>query len=416
MDIVKQQKGDAVELRIQGRIDAYWSDHLTRSIEESVRSGTRRIHLNLSRVDYLSSAGIRVLITFDKQLKALEGGLMITNPSDSVMSVLTLAGLDKMLVAAEGSMEDIETKAEHRRWETETAVFHADDLAPGAKIRCQLVGDPRKLVEGFDETDAHTLAFPESTFGLGLGALGSSFAECRERMGEFLAVAGASAYLPTDGSNRPDCMVSEDAFVPQMNVLYGIVGQGSFATQIRFEAKHVLPGIVTLPEILVQCLKAADTDMIGFAMLAECSSLVGAMLQKSESPTNPGESLLSFPTERIFEHLQCVVCGVVARRSLPEWASVMDPVADGTTMVGHLHVAAFPKAVLPYGVVDMNHTLRKLFTNVPTQKLLHLLTSDGSGQTEFVRGICWLGPVDLMQSPEPATAVGAFNLRIRQDG
>lgn len=412
MEIVKQQRGEAVELKIQGRIDAYWSDHLTRSIEESVVGGARRIHLNLSRVDYLSSAGIRVLIMVNKHLRAMAGGLHVTHPSDSVLSVITLSGLDGMLLSDERATEEVETKSEHRRWETDTAVFHADDLVPGAKLKCQLVGDPRKLVEGgYEEGDAHTLNFPEATFGLGLGALGSSFAECRERVGEFIALAGTAAYLPTDGSNRPDSMVSEDAFVPQMNVLYGISGQGQFATQVRFEAKNVVPGVVTLPEIVAQLLQTTEADMVGLAMLAESSTLVGAALKKSESPTHPGETLLSFPTEQTFERTRCLIVGVAARRPLPGWRSVLDPLTGDAETVGHFHVTTFPNEPLPAGVVKMQPTVRQLFNEVSARKLLHLLHTDGTVQTEFVRGLCWFGPVDL--PPTPARVAGAFNLRVR---
>ena len=413
MDIVKQQKGDAVEFKLQGRIDAYWSDHLTRSLEESVNAGTRHIQLQLSQVDYLSSAGIRVLLTINRQLKARDGGLVVTHPSESVLSVLTLAGLDQVFVVASSAPEELATQVEHRRWESATAIFNADDLSPGAKLSCHLVGDPRKLVEGgYDEDDARTVEFPAATFGLGLGAFGSNFAECRERVGEFLAVAGASGYLPNDGSNRPDCMVSEDEFVPQMNVLYGITGHGQFATRVRFEAKPVPPGVIALPELLTQCLDDAKAEMIGFVMLAECTSVVGASFKRSASPTDPNETLLSFPTDHVFERHLCVVVGVAASQPLPDWETVLDPVADGLDLTGHFHVVLFPNEPLPAGRPTLDTTVRQLFSQTSARNLLHLMHGDDSGQTEFVRGVCWFGPVDLPPAPEPKpAAAGSFGLR-----
>ena len=60
MEIVKKQVQDILELHLEGRLDAYWADHLSASIEDSIRQGFHQLQLNLANVDYLSSAGIRV--------------------------------------------------------------------------------------------------------------------------------------------------------------------------------------------------------------------------------------------------------------------------------------------------------------------------------------------------------------------
>ena len=58
------------------------------------------------------------------------------------------------------------------------------------------------------------MTFSNSSFGLGLGAFGSSFADCAGRFGEFLAVCGAVTYLPADGTNVPDYMLAAGNFIP----------------------------------------------------------------------------------------------------------------------------------------------------------------------------------------------------------
>ena len=79
------------------------------------------------------------------------------------------------------------------------------------------------------------VAFPPSTFGFGLGAFGHGFEDAQTRFGEFLAVGGSAAYLPTDGTNVPDFMVSSGQLVPEMNVLYGLRCEGGFTHLMRFE-------------------------------------------------------------------------------------------------------------------------------------------------------------------------------------
>ena len=62
MEIQKEQRGNILTLRLSGRLDAYSADHLGSDLAEIVRTGTHHIELNLAAVDYLSSAGIRVLV------------------------------------------------------------------------------------------------------------------------------------------------------------------------------------------------------------------------------------------------------------------------------------------------------------------------------------------------------------------
>src|SRR4051794_4993502 len=64
MEITPVPAGDWLELRIQGRLDGYWSDHFADALDEYVRQGGHQIRLDLAEVVFLSSAGIRVLLRF----------------------------------------------------------------------------------------------------------------------------------------------------------------------------------------------------------------------------------------------------------------------------------------------------------------------------------------------------------------
>src|SRR5262249_42025644 len=128
------------------------------------------------------------------------------------------------------------------------------------------------------------MAFPASTIAVGLGAFGHEFADCRNRFGEFLAVAGAAAYLPTDGTNVPDYLVAAETFVPEVQVLYGLVAEGAFAYLARFEANKEA-GAVRLTELIDACLEIAGAETAGVVMVAETAGLIGAALRRS--PTSP---------------------------------------------------------------------------------------------------------------------------------
>ena len=99
MEITRQQSGEVLELRVKGRLDSYWADPLAKRLDEVIREGAHQIRLNLSEVAYLSSAGIRVLVKFYKQLQGIHGSFIVSNPSEPVKTVLELAGLGALLIA-----------------------------------------------------------------------------------------------------------------------------------------------------------------------------------------------------------------------------------------------------------------------------------------------------------------------------
>src|SRR5678816_798520 len=100
MQITKIQRGEVVEVRIAGRLDGYWAEHLSTGLAEVVREGGHQIRVNLSEVSFLSSAGIRVLVQVFKQLRAIDGSLAVCHPSQHVSEVLKLAGLYDLLISA----------------------------------------------------------------------------------------------------------------------------------------------------------------------------------------------------------------------------------------------------------------------------------------------------------------------------
>src|SRR6266496_2817146 len=100
MEITKAQRGELLELRLQGRLDASWADHLGKAIDDAIRAGSHQIELNFAQVDYLSSAGLRLLLKHYKQLKAVHGRLAITQPSGGAYAILKMAGFADMMITA----------------------------------------------------------------------------------------------------------------------------------------------------------------------------------------------------------------------------------------------------------------------------------------------------------------------------
>jgi len=97
MEITRQRLDNTFELKAKGRLDAYWAGHLGDEVAEVLREGARSIRLNMKEVEYVSSAGIRVLFQSYKQVKEIRGAFAVSEPSEAVRSVLELAGLAELL-------------------------------------------------------------------------------------------------------------------------------------------------------------------------------------------------------------------------------------------------------------------------------------------------------------------------------
>jgi len=69
----------------------------------------------------------------------------------------------------------------------------------------------------------------------------------------------------------------------------------------------------------------------------------------------------------------------------------------GPSMAGHFHAAAFSYRPVQKGEIQLRAAVRALFEEQVLEGILHLLSDErailGAGQSEFVRGACWLAPI-----------------------
>lgn len=97
VDVTEEQKDNVTILRMKGRLDAISSPGAEKRVLDSINSGEHLILLDFKDIDYLSSAGMRMLLSTTKRLKALSGKLVICSVNINVMDVLKMSGFDHVL-------------------------------------------------------------------------------------------------------------------------------------------------------------------------------------------------------------------------------------------------------------------------------------------------------------------------------
>ena len=412
MDITRTINDGVIDVGIDGRLDGYWADHLDRTLTEIVRDGHHRIRLDCSRLTFLSSAGIAVLLKFRKQLGAINGSFQVVNPSKPVMSALQVTRLAGLLVAQAAAPAVSAKRPEQtpRRVERDGVALDVYELDPGAKLTCRAIGNPEPLTTGtFLGEHCLSLESLAPTFAVGVGAFGTGFEDCRTRFGEMVSVAGATAYQPADGANVPDYLVAADGHSSDVRVLYCLACEGRFSQLVRFETlQH--GSTIALARLLSTCLDTCGVESAGVVIVAETAGLVGAALRRSPAePVEDGDffvhpavrSRLSFTAEPAFPRGVALVAGVVKRASGDGPGPISAQLRPiGPDSVGHFHAAAFRFHPIKKGPIDFKATVSGLFAaDHQLLGVLHLLCDDrgagGAGESEFVRGACWMGSVDL---------------------
>ena len=429
MQITKRQSGKIVELLVEGRMDVHWSEHLAAAVREEMRQGSHHVQLDLSRVPYLSSAGIGVLVRLHQEFRSIQGSFAVANCSAIALKSLEITNLADLLVAkgpaAASDAEETQIPEPgpeaDKRFQRSGANYEVFSLRPDATVVCRTIGNPGSLEQsGFNKDCCHTLQVSEGTFAVGLGALGEGFGDCEERFGEFIAAGGAVAYLPTDGTNAPDFLLAGGTTLPEAQVCYAIACQGAesqtFQKLIRFEAGGTAPS-VSLTELLQICLELGEAPQAGVVMIAESAGLVGAALRRSPVMAHAGANVFAFPdirgwltftAEPAYTKSVVLAAGVTARgecEGLTGWVRPLGPSANAApSILGHLHAAAFSYRPVPKGKIELRESVRALFEGQSLDGILHLLCDDrsepGGRQSEFVRGACWIAPITKMAGLE----------------
>lgn len=84
-------------VRLGGSLDTTTSPAAQESLDELVARGASKILVNLAEVDFVSSAGLRVLLSTAKKLSDSGGALHISNLNDTVAEIFEISGFSTIL-------------------------------------------------------------------------------------------------------------------------------------------------------------------------------------------------------------------------------------------------------------------------------------------------------------------------------
>ena len=95
MDIKKTKNDTTLTLAIQGRIDTTTAPQLEAELRSDI-DGVTELYLDFTGVEYISSAGLRVLHSAQK-LMSRQGKMVLSHVNESVMEVFEVTGFSDIL-------------------------------------------------------------------------------------------------------------------------------------------------------------------------------------------------------------------------------------------------------------------------------------------------------------------------------
>ncbi|MEE9217142.1 MAG: STAS domain-containing protein [Anaerolineales bacterium] len=93
MQVKSEERGEVVVISVEGSLDALTAPELGQAFSTQIAGGHFNLVADLTKVDYSSSAGLRVLLTALKETRQNGGDLRLAAVQANVNKVLTLAGV-----------------------------------------------------------------------------------------------------------------------------------------------------------------------------------------------------------------------------------------------------------------------------------------------------------------------------------
>ena len=101
MEITQKEENGIVSIAINGRLDADTSPEAEKVVKEALEGQTTRLLFNLSALEYLSSAGLRVLLSAAKEIRRREGKIVLCSLNEFVKEIFEVSGFQSLIPIAD---------------------------------------------------------------------------------------------------------------------------------------------------------------------------------------------------------------------------------------------------------------------------------------------------------------------------
>ena len=405
MKLVVSEQGGVRVAALAGRLDGFGAKEAEKLVAGAQFDSP--LVLDCTELTYLSSAGVRFLLTVQKAASAGGAAFALSALQPFCASVLEMSGLSGMIPVYASPAEAVRALrggsaaaegGDRHDTAAGTFVFHTVGSTAGT---IDILGEVGNVIDcAITRENVVGKPFFETEYSLGVGALGGKPEDYLPLMGEAIMVAGAMVWLPTDGNNTPDYMIPRKASTTVvMQTGFNASIRGGFNEFVEFTAAPARPASVRdIYRALFDLAKTRRPEyrgVLGLAMRAEIHEAFGAGIMKSPllsnrpangkmitDPSNYDEWFESDKTPRN-QGTTALICG--AGEDLTADLSQIDQellrrmfyinLANKASQdeVLHNHAVFFRNAPAPGGTRDMDVEMRRVVDEGEFVDMRHLL-------------------------------------------
>lgn len=95
MNIIKTVEGDTLNVKVEGRLDTTTAPDLEAELKTSME-GIKTLIMDFSDLEYISSAGLRVLLSAQKVMNK-QGNMSVRNVNETIMEIFEVTGFSDIL-------------------------------------------------------------------------------------------------------------------------------------------------------------------------------------------------------------------------------------------------------------------------------------------------------------------------------
>ncbi|MCX6152479.1 MAG: STAS domain-containing protein [Ignavibacteriales bacterium] len=388
------QLGNYKTLEPTGRIDGITAYDIEMEFEKQISKGERTLLIDFTGVNYISSAGLRIFVGTQKNLKKIGGELILFSLTPSVLDVFRISGLNQVFRLAKSKNElpeiiDLSEKEESGKLQLNDIPIEYLKYTslPGKLFN---IGNQSKLSSSdYSSKDVISINANEIEYGAGLAALGESYEDYKNLFGESLVIKRNFFSFPARKNSFVDFMLFGQSDSKIMyNFLYGFGFNGSYSAVIKFGREN---NPATLNEVVSIARDFSTANLFGIVLLAESAGFLGMHLRKIPISENKiaGENIfdqknftewVDFPIEASNVNNIISAIGVVVKdksKLIENTAAIFT--GDSNF---HFHGNVFEKGSINKNIKEFDSELNRVLTELQILKVQHTL-----GKSMFKNGI-----------------------------
>ena len=105
MDVETERQDNVLSVLVSGRIDGSNAAAFEETVKAAMEESDRAVVMDLEKLSYISSAGLRILLMIAKNLASRDGKLALCALSEPIREVIEISGFDK-IIPVHGSRAD----------------------------------------------------------------------------------------------------------------------------------------------------------------------------------------------------------------------------------------------------------------------------------------------------------------------